>query len=287
MSAPGHTGPMPASWTRVPHIRDLPDAARAADLPADVVARLGRLATAAAHERRPHAAWRSPTGALVLDLATVAVAVADAGDVNVGELVVVRHGDVVLVTESGDADVLGAAAEAATGDPVPALLMAVVTTAAEAETRLADLVADVEGLVFDPDAETPVARVYALKRKVAEARRALAPLAALPEGLTPPPTDPARAADRLAARLDALDAQLSDMLTAHLTLVTVRQNTQTRVISAWAAIIAAPTFVASLYGMNFHHMPELDWPWAYPAVLGLMAALSLGLYGAFRRSGWL
>ncbi len=276
---------MPAPWTRVPHLRDLPEAARRAGLPADVVARVGRMVTAAAHERRPHAAWRSPTGALVLDLATVAVS--GEGDVEVGELVVVRHGDTVLVTESGGADVLGAAAEAATGDAVASLLMAVVTTAAESEARLADQVADVEGLVFDPDAETPVARVYALKRKVAEARRALAPLGVLPEGLTAPPTDPARAADRLAARLDALDSQLSDMLTAHLTLVTVRQNAQTRVISAWAAIIAAPTFIASLYGMNFRHMPELDWPWAYPAVLGLMAALSLGLYTAFRRSGWL
>lgn len=276
---------MPVFWTRVPHVRDLPDAARRADLPADVVARLGRLATAAAHERRPHAAWRSPTGTLVLDLATVTLS--EGGEVEPGELVVVRHGDTVLVTESGGADVLGAAAETATGDPVAALLMAVVTTAAEAEAGLADQVADVEDLVFDPEAETPVARVYALKRKVAEARRALAPLGVLPEGLTPPPTDPARAADRLAARLDALDAQLSDMLTAHLTLVTVRQNAQTRVISAWAAIIAAPTFIASLYGMNFRHMPELDWPWGYPGALGLMATLSLGLYAAFRRSGWL
>lgn len=276
---------MPASWVRVPHLRDLPDAARRDGLPADVVARLGRLATAAGHERRPHAAWRSPTGALVLDLATVTLT--DAGEVEPGELVVVRHGDTVLVTESGGADVLGAAAEAATGDPVTALLMAVVTTAAEAEAGLADQVADVEGVVFDPEAETPVERVYALKRRVAEARRALAPLSALPEGLTPPPTDPARAADRLASRLDALDAQLSDMLTAHLTLVTVRQNAQTRVISAWAAIIAAPTFIASLYGMNFRHMPELDWPWAYPAVLALMATVSVSLFAAFRRSGWL
>ena len=276
---------MPAPWTRVPHLRDLPEAARGADLPADVVARLGRMVTAAAHERHPHAAWRSPTGALVLDLATVTLS--EEAAVETGELVVVRHGDTVLVSESGDADVLGAAADAPTGDPLAAILMAVVTTAAEAEAGLADQVADVEDLVFDPEADTPVGRVYALKRKVAEARRALAPLAALPEGLTPPPTDPARAADRLAARLEALDSQLSDMLTAHLTLVTVRQNTQTRIISAWAAVIAAPTFVASFYGMNFHHMPELAWPWAYPAALGLMATLSVGLYAAFRRSGWL
>lgn len=273
-------------WQRVPDPTDLPGVAREVGLPADVVARLDRVVVAAAHLRRPHAVWRSPTGALVLDLATVALREDDT-EVVTGELVVVRHGDVVLVAESGEAAVIEAATDDVTQDPVTALLMSVVVTAARAEAGLADAVADVESQVFDPAAETPVARVYALKRQVATARRGLAPLAALPEGVVFAPADPVGASDRLSARLDGLDAQLSDMLTAHLTLVTVRQNTQTRTISAWAAIIAAPTFVASLYGMNFHHMPELSWPWAYPATLTLMAALSLGLYAAFRRSGWL
>ena len=280
-----------SGWERVPELTDLPEAARRAGLPSDVVGRLDRLVTATVHERRPRAAWRSPSGALVLDLATAAVREDDdegnPGEVVVGEIVVVRHGDVVLVTERGEADVIGAAADDASSDPLTALLMAVLTTAGQAEADLAEAVSDVEDRVFAPKAETPVERVYALKRQVAEARRVLAPLTALPDGLTPPPMDPAGAADRLAGRLDALDAQLSDMLTAHLTLMTVRQNTQMRVISAWAAIIAAPTLVASVYGMNFAHMPELTWPWAYPTVLAGMAALSFGLYLAFRRSGWL
>jgi magnesium transporter len=60
-----------------------------------------------------------------------------------------------------------------------------------------------------------------------------------------------------------------------------------RKISAWAAIIAVPTLIASLYGMNFEHMPELKWAVAYPGVICLMALVAAGLHRYFRRSGWL
>jgi magnesium transporter len=67
----------------------------------------------------------------------------------------------------------------------------------------------------------------------------------------------------------------------------VRQNEDMRKISAWVAILAVPTGVAAIYGMNFTDMPELHWRYGYPAVLGLIVGISLLLYRQFRRSGWL
>jgi magnesium transporter len=67
----------------------------------------------------------------------------------------------------------------------------------------------------------------------------------------------------------------------------VRQNDDMRRISAWVALWAIPTLLAGVYGMNFRHMPELDWRYAYPVVLAVMAIICLVLYRGFRRSGWL
>ncbi len=87
--------------------------------------------------------------------------------------------------------------------------------------------------------------------------------------------------------VEGLDRLLSDILSAHLAQVGVRQNDDMRKISAWAAMAAVPTMVAGIYGMNFEHMPELKWTWSYPAVIALMALAVLGLYRQFKRRGWL
>ena len=65
------------------------------------------------------------------------------------------------------------------------------------------------------------------------------------------------------------------------------QNEQVKRISSWAAIFFAPSFIASVYGMNFDDMPELHWVFGYPFALGLMLLLSGALYAAFKRKGWL
>ena len=67
----------------------------------------------------------------------------------------------------------------------------------------------------------------------------------------------------------------------------VQQNEVVRSISAWAAIIAVPTFLASIWGMNFEHMPELDQTWTYPAALLLMVTAVLLLHRFFKRIKWL
>jgi magnesium transporter len=77
------------------------------------------------------------------------------------------------------------------------------------------------------------------------------------------------------------------MMQANLTEVSVRQNDDMRRISAWVAIWAVPTLVAGIYGMNFRHLPELNWRFGYPLVLVAMVVICLVLFRGFRRSGWL
>ncbi len=72
-----------------------------------------------------------------------------------------------------------------------------------------------------------------------------------------------------------------------LTQVSIEQNEDVKRISAWAAILFAPTLVGTIYGMNFNHMPELHWPLGYPFALLLMLVTSVSLYAVFKRRGWL
>ena len=67
----------------------------------------------------------------------------------------------------------------------------------------------------------------------------------------------------------------------------MRQNADMRRISAWVAILAVPTMIAGIYGMNFRHMPELGWTYSYPGALALMLAVTVALYFVFKRRGWL
>ncbi len=72
-----------------------------------------------------------------------------------------------------------------------------------------------------------------------------------------------------------------------LTEASIAQNDEVKKISAWAAILFAPTLIGTIYGMNFDHMPELHWRFGYPFALLLMLAVSVTLYGIFKQRGWL
>ncbi len=85
----------------------------------------------------------------------------------------------------------------------------------------------------------------------------------------------------------ALVGQRQNEEMARLTEAGYEQNEQVKRISSWAAILFAPTLVASIYGMNFTHMPELMWTYGYPFALGLMLLLGLILHRVFKRAGWL
>ena len=80
---------------------------------------------------------------------------------------------------------------------------------------------------------------------------------------------------------------LTSILEANLTQMNIRQNEDMRRISAWVAIAVVPTMIAGIYGMNFEHMPELDWSFGYPLALALMLVICALLYRNFKRVGWL
>ena len=69
--------------------------------------------------------------------------------------------------------------------------------------------------------------------------------------------------------------------------VTVRQNTVLQKVSGWAAIVAVPTVITGIYGMNFDHMPELGWRFGYPLALVGMVVVVVVLYRRFKRTGWM
>jgi magnesium transporter len=173
-----------------------------------------------------------------------------------------------------------------------------------------ELQTDLEGLeaeVFSPDgggSRNTASRIYDFKRQVLEFRRATGPLAPPMSRLAgtastgvavPFVDDRARPffrdvndhLTRVNESVENLDRLVSDILSAHLAQMSVRQNDDMRKISAWAAMAAIPTMLAGIYGMNFEHMPELRWVWSYPALLVLMAALEVMVFRLFKRRGWL
>ena len=86
--------------------------------------------------------------------------------------------------------------------------------------------------------------------------------------------------------IDALRELLTTALEANLSLVSVAQTEHTKRLAAWAAIIAVPTMIAGVYGMNFDYMPELHWRFGYPAIMTVMVGACAALFAGFRRSGW-
>lgn len=158
---------------------------------------------------------------------------------------------------------------------------------------------EIEREVFSDDRLNHAERIYKLKREVLEFRQAVVPLTAPIETLATgrltqaEPTilnyfrDVQDHLLRVAERIEAIDALLTSALSANLAQVGVRQNEDMRRISAWVAIIAMPTMIAGIYGMNFDHMPELTWVAGYPLVLAVMALACVTVYILFRRRGWL
>lgn len=110
---------------------------------------------------------------------------------------------------------------------------------------------------------------------------------ATPQQLRPYLKDVGDHARRLTEALMQLSSRTDGLLSANLARVTVRQNETMQKVSAWAAIAAAPTIIAGIYGMNFRTFPELEWPFGYPLAITMMIAAVLGLRSNFRRLGWL
>jgi magnesium transporter len=160
-------------------------------------------------------------------------------------------------------------------------------------------ISDAEAQVFSSSRASEAERIYGIKRQVLRLQGAVAPLVEpleelaagrhdqIPEQLRSYFRDVYDHLQRMAAHVEGYRELLTNVLTANLTQVSLRQNEDVRKISAWAAIIAVPTLIASIYGMNFRHMPELKWTLGYPAAVGLMALVGLVLYRYFHKVGWL
>jgi magnesium transporter len=92
---------------------------------------------------------------------------------------------------------------------------------------------------------------------------------------------------RVAAAIDRLRIATSDAMQFHLASLSLKQNESVQKLAGWGALLALPTVVFSLYGMNFEFMPELKWPWAYPLLLGVTGVAVVVLYRRLRRRGWI
>ena len=230
-------------------------------------------------------------------------------DIETGELMIFVGDHFIVTVRRGDASPLAGLRQQLEADPdrlrlgpmavLHSIVDSVVDTYTVIDEEIASDLEAIETEVFS-GSRMDSATIYRLKREVLEFRRAAVPLSAPLQMLhhsTHSPVDETElrlllrdVSDHLQAVIDhveSYDRLLTDILGAHLAQISVQQNSDMRRISAWVAIAAVPTMIAGIYGMNFDDMPELRWRYGYFAVLGLMAVLCLGIYRAFKRSGWL
>ncbi|MFE3037072.1 magnesium and cobalt transport protein CorA [Streptomyces canus] len=230
--------------------------------------------------------------------------------VNTGEIMVFVGEDFVITVRHGSHGSLGPLREELESDPgqlakgPAAVLHAIADHVVDDYLDVTDSVQSdidlVETAVFaDNGARVDAGRIYQLKRELLELKRAVVPLSRPLEELSTRPIqvvapeiqayfrDVSDHLLRAKEQIGAFDELLNSILQAHLAQVTVAQNEDMRKITAWAAVIAVPTMVCGVYGMNFDHMPELHWTFGYPLVMGVIAVACAVLYRGFRRNGWL
>ena len=230
----------------------------------------------------------------------------------VGEsfVVTVRHGEAselgrVRNRLEGAPELLGLGPEAV----LYAVLDRVVDDYAPVVTGLENDIDEIETEVFSGNAGVS-RRIYELSREVIQFQRATVPLPGILGELIGGAEDPELQrylrdvqdhALRLIEQVAGFRELLQNILSVNLTLVglsqneevkalteaNIAQNDEVKKISAWAAILFAPTLVGTVYGMNFEHMPELHWSLGYPFALALMLLVSVSLYLVFKRRGWM
>jgi magnesium transporter len=247
----------------------------------------------------------------------------DVEEVEFGEIHVFVGRNFVLTVRHSEAPDLAAVRRRMEDDPellargsesvLYAILDRVVDGYAPVVAGLQKDIDEIETEVFRGDPQVS-RRIYELSREVIEFQRSTSPLLpmleALVAGFNKYGTDEelqrylrdvADHATTVAERVDGFRQMLADILTVNATLVSQAQNEEikhlteasyaqseeVKRISAWAAILFAPTLVGTVYGMNFQGMPELNWQFGYPFALALMLLVSGSLFLIFRRRGWL
>jgi magnesium transporter len=217
-----------------------------------------------------------------------------------GFVITVRHGDTTdLRTLRRDSERRPELLRSGAGAVLYAVVDRVVDDYAPVIAGVEDDIEEVEEEVFSPGRRNPTERIYKLQREVLELHRATSPLreplqrlasGALPQidrDLLNYLRDVYDHVVRADEQVEGFRDMLHGVLQANLAQVSVRQNEDMRRISAWVAIVAVPTMIAGIYGMNFEHIPELEWAFGYPLALGVMLSACVTLYFYFKRSGWL
>jgi magnesium transporter len=229
--------------------------------------------------------------------------------IELGEVLVFLGDDFLITVRHGEASSLTAVRERLDAEPrrlkhgpssaLHAILDQIVDDYQPAIEGLETDIDEVEEQLFSGVRVNPAERIYRLQREVLGFRKATAPLVEPMDRLArghyaqihPEIRDYFRDVNdhliRVREQLDAMRDLLAGSLQANLAQVAVRQNDDVRRISAWVAIIAVPTAIAGIYGMNFEHMPELKWEFGYPAAVLAMLTICAALYRYFKKVGWL
>ncbi len=165
---------------------------------------------------------------------------------------------------------------------------------------LDDEMEDLEDLLFDQSngVHQLQRRTFALRKSLVRTRRAVLPMrevvntlvrrdSDVPAELRPYLEDVYDHVLRATEWTESLRDLVTTILETNVTIQGNRLNVITKKVTSWAAIIAVPTFLASIWGMNFEHMPELDETWGYPLALALMVVAVASLYRFFKRIDWL
>jgi len=232
----------------------------------------------------------------------------DVEEVEFGEVHVFTAPGFVIVVRHGAASELHSARERLEDHPellsegpaaaVWAIMDKIVDDYEPVMAGLENDVEEVEVAVFG-ESEDQTRRIYFLRRELAEFYRAVHPLlqpldllvseeypdvsSMLAEHLR----DVADHVKRIEESVATQRELLTSVLQANLAVISLQQNDVVKKISGWAAVIAVPTLIASIYGMNFEHMPELKWQFGYPAALAMMLVIGVVLHRILRRAGWL
>ena len=239
--------------------------------------------------------------------------------VEFGEVHVFVGEDFVVTGRHGKASELGKVRKRLEGDPellrlgpeaiLYAIMDQVVDDYGPVVSGLENDIDEIETEVFSGNAGVS-RRIYELSREVIEFQRATQPLVGMLRDLTSGVENPDLQsylrdvqdhALKITEQVAGFRELLQNILSVNLTLVgvsqneevktlseaSIAQNNEVKKISAWAAILFAPTLAGTVYGMNFDHMPELHWALGYPFALVLMLLISVSLYVIFKGRGWL
>ena len=228
--------------------------------------------------------------------------------VEFGEVHLFVGEDFVVTVRHGEAPDLGEVRERLEADPkllrrgpeaiLHAIMDRVVDDYGPVVDGLENDIEEIETEVFGGNPKVS-RRIYELSREVIEFQRATEPLGGVlrdmmrDEDIDLDPEVRRHLRDvrdhvlQVTERLAGFRELLQSILSVNLTLASLAQNEEVKKISAWAAILFAPTLIGTIYGMNFRDIPELNWPLGYPFALVLMAFTSVSLYLVFKHRGWL